>query len=535
MKRIHVPKLLSSLLCISLILCTDFLSNPVLAAANKRTSTIQLNTKRKTLYVDDTLQMNLHGINGSTSWFSSKPYVASVNRKGLVTALKAGTTVISTTYKNKNYSCKVTVLPKHILVSSTTFSLNTTSKLIVSINNRSLDEIIQAKVEDPAILSCSWNGTFGSRSTNALILTPKTNGSTKLTLSSDQSDHVVTVQIYVSGCSKTTNTLPSTRSKKLSPEEIYSLCSKSTVELKTDVSVGSGFFLDTSTIVTNYHVIEGASRITVQTYDGNTYRVTKVVGFDKDRDLALLSIDGNFHALPLNTHGVTTGESVYAIGSPLGFTGTFSNGIVTYHQRYMDKANYIQTNAAFSSGNSGGPLLNAYGEVIGINTMTNLMGQSMNFAIDATQILAIDCSRPLSVKQFLKEHPAPIYVDEDPEKSCSQESAQLVEESHIVIGNTNGDENFKDYYKIEITKADTYALELSTDGGSADDLRKLWIGITDESGNILDHIKAINATFQSEAELVPGTYYLLVYPNKKTYTSDEITYLFRYFTSHGEG
>lgn len=535
MKQNHRFKLSLILLCMMVLLYPTYPDRMVSAASKKHTETIQINCKKQTLYIDDTIQLNLIGISTPTAWTSSNSSVASVDKHGVVTAKKAGSANITATYQKKDYVCKVKVLPKHIIVNSTSFSLNAATKLMVEIHDMKAGESITAKVEHESILSCEWNGSFNSRGINTLVLTPKANGVTTITLTSSESDQIVTITVCVSGCKKTGNKTVSPRNKKLSPEALYKLCSKSVVELTTDVSVGSGFFLDASTIVTNYHVIEGASWIKAKMYNEKTYNVIHVVGYDKDRDLALLSVKGSFTPLPLNTHGVTTGETVYTIGSPLGFTGTFSNGMVTYHQRYMDGAYYIQTNAAFSSGNSGGPLLNVYGEVIGINTMSNMMGQNMNFSIDAAQILAIDRSRPLSVKEFLKEHPVPIYVDEDVEKSGSMETAQIIEESNILVGSTGGELNFKDYYKIEITQAGTYALDLYTESGSGAELAKLWIGIIDEKGTILDHITAVNTDFLSEADLTPGTYYILVYPNSKNYHGEDFNYFFKYFTSNGVG
>jgi putative serine protease PepD len=139
---------------------------------------------------------------------------------------------------------------------------------------------------------------------------------------------------------------------------------------------GTGFVLDTKgDIVTNEHVIDGATSIVVKFQNGKTTKAS-LVGSDKNNDLAVIKVDPSVTTLtplPLgDSNAVQTGESVFAIGSPFGLTESLSAGVVSATGRQIESpasteiANAIQTDAAINHGNSGGPLLNASGNVIGI-------------------------------------------------------------------------------------------------------------------------------------------------------------------------
>jgi len=139
-------------------------------------------------------------------------------------------------------------------------------------------------------------------------------------------------------------------------------------------SLGSGFIIDSSgIIVTNNHVIEGADEVTVTLHDNTTLKAT-IVGRDERVDLAVLQVksDKPLPAVPFADSSATrVGDWVLAIGNPFGLGGTVTAGIVSALQRDIRSGPYdefIQTDAAINQGNSGGPLFNMNGEVIGINT-----------------------------------------------------------------------------------------------------------------------------------------------------------------------
>ena len=143
-------------------------------------------------------------------------------------------------------------------------------------------------------------------------------------------------------------------------------------------SLGSGFVVDKAGhIVTNYHVVQGARSVQVSFSDNESMKA-RIVGVDPSTDIAVLQVDAHARALtPLtlgNSDAVRVGDSVVAIGNPLGLDRTVTAGIVSALQRVIQSPNsysidhVIQTDAALNRGNSGGPLLNARGEVIGVNS-----------------------------------------------------------------------------------------------------------------------------------------------------------------------
>jgi S1-C subfamily serine protease len=144
-------------------------------------------------------------------------------------------------------------------------------------------------------------------------------------------------------------------------------------------ATGSGFIVDKNgTIVTNAHVVDGASKVTVGLEEGGDQIPAKVLGVDNDSDVAVLKIDPNgqdLTVLPLgDSSKAQVGDPVIAIGNPFGLQRTVTTGIVSALQRQVDApsgfpiSNVIQTDAAINPGNSGGPLLDANGRVIGINS-----------------------------------------------------------------------------------------------------------------------------------------------------------------------
>ena len=161
---------------------------------------------------------------------------------------------------------------------------------------------------------------------------------------------------------------------------------------------GSGFFIDAEGhILTNYHVIEGADRITVTLSDGRALRA-RVVGTDPAIDVALLSIDPSAAGgrLPVAELGdsdkLRVGEWVCAIGNPLGYVHSVTVGVVSFMGRKLfDNSldDYIQTDAAINFGNSGGPLIDARGDVVGINTAISSQANNIGFAIPINQVRAV--------------------------------------------------------------------------------------------------------------------------------------------------
>ena len=158
---------------------------------------------------------------------------------------------------------------------------------------------------------------------------------------------------------------------------------------------GSGFIIDRAGfILTNNHVIDAAQRITVTLADGRVFRA-QVVGADAAIDVALLKVDGaaDLPEAPLgDSDDLRVGEWVCAIGNPLGYVHSVTVGVVSFIGRKLfdpSLDDYIQTDAAINFGNSGGPLINARGEVIGINSAISSRASNIGFAVPINQAVAI--------------------------------------------------------------------------------------------------------------------------------------------------
>ncbi len=164
---------------------------------------------------------------------------------------------------------------------------------------------------------------------------------------------------------------------------------KSVVTIKTDISQGTGFIIDKEGyVVTNYHVIKDATAATIITSDGEKHQVS-LVGYHSSLDIALLKIEGEYERLVLdNSDKVQVGEKVIAIGNPLGLQFSVSQGIVSavHREGTNSLSAYIQTDAALNPGNSGGPLINTKGRVIGINNFKIGSGESLGFALESNYI-----------------------------------------------------------------------------------------------------------------------------------------------------
>lgn len=161
-------------------------------------------------------------------------------------------------------------------------------------------------------------------------------------------------------------------------------------------SSGSGVIVSADgELLTNHHVIDRASRIRCQLTDGSMYDA-KIIGKDKDLDVALLKLDSpagtSFPAARMSSRYLEVGEVVLAMGAPWGLARSVSMGIISCNDRYLENAGdytlWYQTDAAISPGNSGGPLVDTLGEVVGLNARGNMLG-AQGFAIPSPIISEI--------------------------------------------------------------------------------------------------------------------------------------------------
>lgn len=169
------------------------------------------------------------------------------------------------------------------------------------------------------------------------------------------------------------------------------------------LGVGSGFFVQPNQIATNFHVIEGAARGTAKRVGQDTvFSIEGLTAMDEDHDLAIVQVsDAQVRSLPLaNSDAVAVGDTVYVVGNPKGFLeGTFSHGLVSAI-RQLDARKLFQLTAPISSGNSGGPVLNEEGKVVGVAVAQVKDGQNLNFAVPSNYLKSlidrIGTAKPLS-------------------------------------------------------------------------------------------------------------------------------------------
>lgn len=227
--------------------------------------------------------------------------------------------------------------------------------------------------------------------------------------------------------SETSGQIPgSTKTSKdifqaISPAVVYI----STQTLNAEESLGTGFIVDTSGIVvTNYHLVHAARKIEVKLKDGSTYPVTSIVYFDPDpnRDISILKIDGqNLPVVPLgDSDYLQVGEKIYCIGNPLGLEYSFSDGMLS-GIRDLEGVKWLQFTAPIAPGNSGGPIINSKGEVMGMTTFLVRAAQNLNFALAINEIKPFISTIPkMSVEEFTT-HTSPLSSYFMPGTELSQE------------------------------------------------------------------------------------------------------------------
>lgn len=154
-------------------------------------------------------------------------------------------------------------------------------------------------------------------------------------------------------------------------------------------SIGSGFAIGPNAVVTNAHVVDDADDILLQSYEGKTYRAD-VHLIDETLDLAVLRVhDADFVPLePGDCDALKIGDDIYAIGAPQSMSYTLTKGVISNLNRTVRSQSYIQIDAAINSGNSGGPLLNAAGQVIGVNSMKLSDAEGIGLAIPITVVIS---------------------------------------------------------------------------------------------------------------------------------------------------
>jgi len=160
------------------------------------------------------------------------------------------------------------------------------------------------------------------------------------------------------------------------------------VSVSTDIAQGSGFIISNDGyIITNAHVLAGGTYVKVLTYEANTWRTAELIGHNIEMDIALLKISGsNYKFLEFeNSDNLKVGEKVIALGNPLGLAFSVSEGIISGLKRTgPNEINaYIQIDTPLNRGNSGGPLVNKAGKVVGVNNFKIAGSENVGFALES--------------------------------------------------------------------------------------------------------------------------------------------------------
>src|SRR3989475_4619704 len=176
------------------------------------------------------------------------------------------------------------------------------------------------------------------------------------------------------------------------------------------LATGSGFFLRPGQVLTNLHVIRGAFRAEIRTLDGKgrVFPVGGMLSVDDEGDLALLSVNipaERARPLEISTVLPEDGEKIFVIGNPLRLEGSVSDGIVSAVREVPDLGRIIQVTAPVSHGNSGSPLFNMHGEVIGIVTVKVTNGQNINLALGVSRIAALRGGELMPFDQLTPKKP----------------------------------------------------------------------------------------------------------------------------------
>ena len=483
--------------------------------------TPSISAKELTIITDQEETIKIIGANGNIQWKSNNKKVAIVDKNGTITGISPGKTKITGTYLDNKYTCTVIVEEAKITASAETVICEQQMPVLITGINMERDATFYYTIDDNSIIQCEWGKWIDSERIY-LYISPLSPGETTIRITRDNYNQERLIHVTVPD----TYTPNDSNDLQLSPTELYAICSESVVQVNAGSSLGSGFFYSDNTIVTNYHVIDEASSLSVQLKDGTELQVSKVLGYSESLDIALLYVKSDSPVLPINSHGVLIGETTYTIGSSLGLANTFSNGIVTNDCRIFDDVQYIQTNAAISQGNSGGPLLNAYGEVMGITTGNFTDGQNLNLAIDIKQVSLVNISEPMTTDEYLQSiadrENKKFY--EDSSFSKSPETAQVLPLENMLCGSIDNNRNYLDYYRIDIKESGYYtAIYGSTDCSS------VRLAIIDSNADNI--VYGFKQTADNEAELAypylsAGTYYFVAFQSSTAVIQESVYYVF---------
>jgi uncharacterized protein YjdB len=491
---------------------------------------VELTKKTDYMNVEDIylFQAQTYGMSEKVTWSVSDSSIAKISSSGRLTALSSGKVTVYAKAGGKTAKNSLEIGTNRIGTLSNDLTIYTNKTIYITVSDKIEDEELTAQNYNTDIIDFEWGSWEGNRI--PLNITTNGIGTDSLVITSDKSNDKLILTVTVTD--KPTN------QKELSAKDIYAKCGPATVEISASnsyaSSLGSGFFIADGMIVTNYHVINGMEKIQVKTKDNETFNVNTILGYEEELDIAILKIDSKNQSLVISQEDPVAGEDIYTLGSPFGLTGTISSGIITTISRIFENVDYIQIDAPISPGNSGGPLVNTYGEVVGINTMYIMDGQNLNFAINIKELQKINTNHPIAVadyyeaykKQQEEEFLANMIL-EDPIASQKIDTCQRVYVDRGVAGSIQAiDEG--DRYWFRVTDPGNYIFILRSN--SLTDLNNTYFELYDENvnfvtGGIQDND---NLVLYFTKYLTPGDYLLFVV-QEETYAGADIPYVF-YFS-----
>lgn len=225
---------------------------------------------------------------------------------------------------------------------------------------------------------------------------------------------------------------------KFTATEIYKNNVFNTVTVLTTEGIGSGFFIDSNKVVTNYHVVAGMNNAEIMLNNSDKkYSVIGYLSVDKMNDLILLQVDyTNESWIPIQSTPPQPGESIFAIGSPIGLSKTISEGIVSSIRNFNDKK-LLQITTPISHGSSGSPVLNESGKLVGVAVGGIEEGNNIGFCIPSTLVNSLFDFREQFTRSLNQLDPIetkPIKDDQRPkinEKRSNESSESLIEKRYI--------------------------------------------------------------------------------------------------------
>jgi serine protease Do len=318
-----------------------------------------------------------------------------------------------------------------------------------------------------------------------------------------------------------------------SSQDIYKMINPSVVYIELynkfnqQVSTGSGFILSKDGLIaTNLHVISdvsGGKYVKIRLANGKIYQTSKVVAASSKYDLSVLKIDGVNDMQPVklgDSSKIVAGQKVYALGSPLGYQNTITEGIISNTSISVHGINLIQTSAPISHGNSGGPLVDSFGNVVGMMESSFVEGQNMNLAIPINFVKSIDKTNNYSLIYINEVIYPPLAgkgtIKEEEPNDTEDNADELIYLENTILGNIESIEDM-DTYSIYLTDYKTISIVGSTEDPNYS--KYLGIALCDDNGNIVAKSthEYSNDTGKYESKinynLKPGIYYVVCYGN----------------------